>query len=115
MAARSTATSVGFYERAAKHSRERRHLRQELAATVAQNGGRDVLHSERVHKATYPSLDDAESWINARRRATQNRLDKLCERDETKRVDDHWLDARSRPRLWIRPIGPLATHGEAAT
>jgi hypothetical protein len=114
MAARSTATSVGFHERAAKHSRERGDLRQEPAATFAQNGGRDVLHSKRVHKMTDPILGDAESWINARRGATQNRLDKICERDETRRVDGHRLDARSRPCVRSCPIGPLTAHGEAA-
>src|SRR6266852_560482 len=114
MAARTTAASVGFHERAAEHTCERGNLRHEPAATLAQNCGRDVLHSERVQKMTDPIVVPAESSINPRRAATQNRLDEVCERDQAGRVDDDRLDARRRPYIRGRPIGPLAAHGEAA-
>src|SRR6266849_6476468 len=114
MAARTTAASVGFHERAAEHTCERGNLRHEPAATLAQNCGRDVLHSERVQKMTDPIVVPAESSINPRRAATQNRLDEICERDEAGRVDDDRLDGRRHPRIRSRPIGPLAAHGEAA-
>src|SRR5260221_963239 len=65
-------------------------------------------------KLTHRSADPAESSINPRRAATQNRLDEVCERDEAGRVDDDRLDGRRHPCIRGRPIGPLAVHGEAA-
>src|SRR5260221_2591605 len=114
MAARTTAASVGFHERAAEHTCERGNLRHEPAATLAQNCGRDVLHSERVQKMTDPIVVPAESSINPRRAATQNRLDEACERDEAGPLDDDRLDGRRHPCIRGRPIGPLSAHGEAA-
>jgi hypothetical protein len=114
MAARTTAASVGLHEGAAEHARERGNRRHELAATLAQNCGRDVLHSVRVDRITDPIVVLAESSINPRRAATQNRLDEISERDEAASVDDDRLDARRRSRIRSRPIGPLAAHGEAA-
>jgi hypothetical protein len=90
------------------------HPRHELAATIAQNCGRNVLHSKRVQQMTDPIVGATESSINARRGATQNRLDEVCERDEAGSVDDDRLDARRRPSIRTCPIGPFAVHGEGA-
>lgn len=63
---------------------------------------------------TDPILVAAESWIKPRAGSTRNRLNELCQRDQTRSIDDHRLDARRSLHVWSRPIRPLAGHREGA-
>jgi hypothetical protein len=115
MAARPSAAFEGLDQRAAQHVLERGQVAQEFAATLAQRGGRNILQNVRTRLITGPTiLSDCESWINARRGATQYGLNQLCQRDQTRSINDYRLDAGCSPHVRSCPVGPLADHGEAA-